>query len=202
MFVDNLCFHSVNKYCLSSFPIPSTLWVSLPPLWNICTYQLPIFPLSCFPFSKEFFLCFGNIFCWLYVLQISPSLWLAFLLYSFFFPVNTSSSFYCGQILFLHSLLKALEFYLSNLRPYFHLKCILMFCMKKGSNFFLFIFSLIWRTNPSDIIIEWSLLYLLIYNDLFSMGHAPMYKYGSVSGFSLLFHCSICFYVSFTAPLC
>lgn len=63
MFMGHLCFRSFNKYCLSTSPVPSTVWISFLLLSNIFTYRSPIFLLGCF--SEEFFMCSGDILYWL-----------------------------------------------------------------------------------------------------------------------------------------
>lgn len=161
MIMGYLCFHS---FCSSTSHVPGTVSVSY--FFEISVpIDCPYFHLCCFLFSKEFFICCGNILCRIHVLQILlPSLWLAFLLYGIFWWTE-ALNFNIIRSFFLILVFKTLEFCLSNLRLSYYLRCILIRYMGKGSSFFLF-FSPYGELTHCDIINEWSLLYLLIYSPL------------------------------------
>lgn len=177
MFMGHLCFRSFNKYCLSTSPVPSTVWISFLLLSNICTYRSPIFLLGCF--SEEFFMCSGDETSFIgYVLQTSSlSLRLAFLLYGIF---RWTKTFHFNVIVFLFfCLLKAfkrvLPFKFKTLHPFETYSYVLYEEKTQFLSFYFFP-----QTKSSGITAEWSLLYLLIYNPLFAMSYVPMYMYGSV----------------------
>lgn len=93
--------HSTNTVWVP--PICQALLGSLFHVFEIAILiDCPFFPLGCFPFSKEFFICSRNILCWIHVLQILPlSLCLAFLLYGIFWWTE-ALNFNVVRSFFLH----------------------------------------------------------------------------------------------------
>lgn len=137
VFMGHLCFHSFNKYCLSTSLVPDTVWVC--PTSLVCTCWLPVFLLGCFPFFQRSSLyvleiAFVGYMFWKYPLQVCG---LSFHSMVFSYEQNLLI-LTIVRSLFLYCLLKVSEFCLANLRSYFHLKCILVYFMRKEFNFFLF----------------------------------------------------------------
>lgn len=97
--------------------------------FNLCLL-IACFSIGLFSFFKEVLHMF-----WKHLLLV---ICFAFLFYAIFFWWIVALNFTVVRSFSLYYLLKALEFCLSNLRPYFHLKCIHIYYMRKGSIFFLF----------------------------------------------------------------